>query len=56
MSFVRLILFFLLVALAASFLRVPGLEFLASDAAKWTMIVGIIVLIARLVGVGKSGI
>jgi hypothetical protein len=54
MSFVRLFLFFLLAALAASFLNVPGLEFLASDGAKWTLVVGILVLIAKAVGIGKQ--
>lgn len=56
MQFVRFFVFFLLVALAASFLNVKGLEFLASDAAKWTLIIGIVVGLARLVGVGKTGL
>ncbi len=54
MQYVRLVLFLLAIALVASFLRLPGLEFLASDAAKWVIVIGIIVAVARLVGLAKS--
>ncbi len=56
MAFVRLFLLFLVIALVASFCRVPGLEFLASDAAKWVLIAGIVVLVAKAIGFGKQGL
>ena len=56
MTYVRLILFCLAIALVASFFRLPGLEFLASDAAKWVLIAGIVVCIAKAVGVGKTSL
>lgn len=48
--YIRLILFFMLVALVASFMHVPGLEILAGDAAKLTLLVGAIVLVAAVCG------
>jgi hypothetical protein len=54
MTFVRLVLFFLVLAFVAAIFRLPGLEFLATDAAKWVILAGIIVCLVKVLGLSKK--